>query len=168
MLIDVGAYFINTGNVDMAKKIIELCPTITDVIYINNEHKQMNYNKKEKASKEVNKIESTYWKNPEINVFIYFDQSPIVGQDIKQIPLNARGLVTLKYYNFLRDYGQGAYRLRKINMSQSVDICIDATISKKIELSLDNNTNRYNLLEFLTNGEDNNKKKSKNCRHYIT
>ena len=55
-------------------------------------------------------------------LFVYFDQKHITGVDVKLIPLNAKGLVTIKYNTTIRDYGQGTYRLRKINQTQSIDI----------------------------------------------
>ncbi len=92
------------------------------------------------------------------HLFVYFDQKHIVGIDVKAIPLDAKGLITIRYDTILRDYGQGTYRLRKINLTQSIDICIDENTRRYIRFGFSNPEEiticRFELLKLLYENQE--------------
>lgn len=171
-LIDVGAYFVGDKNIDVAKKLLRKCARITDVLFLDDNNKQVIINREHlldhnKKSFPINKLPKDYTIQ---NIFVYFDQKHITGIDVKVMPHNAKGLVTLKYNTIIRDYGQGTYRLRKINMTQSIDICIDKSLSSIVNLStMSQPETKKKLFELLLHNQDNrNDNKYKlQCLHNI-
>jgi len=143
--IDVGAYCLGYSNRNMALKFIKRFTNISHCIYLDERDKKriIDRNSLEKDQSESDKLVE-YLTQTEKNsieyLFVFFDQKHITGIDIPLLPNNAKGLVSLKYTNSVRDYSQGAFRLRKINLTQSVDICIDSNIAEKINMNTSNSS----------------------------
>ena len=142
-LIDVGSYFIGYTNEDIAKQLIDRCG-YSKVIYLDKYN-----NKMVMTNKEIISILDYTYDNDE-KMIVYFDQKHTTGIDIKIIPYDARGLLTIGYDTGLRNYGQGAFRLRKINITQHIDICISDLIFDKIK----NSDIRFGLFSYLLNIEE--------------
>ena len=135
-IVDVGSYFINDKNEDIAEKILSKLKIskskIICVVFIDENHKKM-------CILESGSIINYDSINvPLQNRFYYFDQSHITGIDVK-IYNNAKGLITLAVFNRYRDVAQGIFRMRNINYGQTVDFCFNKNYvvnmnNKKMEL----------------------------------
>ena len=139
VIIDVGAYFVGFSNHQVAKKIIDIakCDFVVFLdTYQNENDVQVYINKLEINDKKPVDNSNEMWKKK--NFIVYFDQKHITGTDIKIIPLDAKGLLLLKYNNSIRDYSQGAFRLRKINITQSVNIICDKYTTDKLKIKTNN------------------------------
>jgi hypothetical protein len=66
-------------------------------------------------------------------LFIYYDNKHTVGIDFKQ-PLILHGLILINKKNTLTQVAQGIFRLRKINMTHTVDFYVEPIVLEKIEL----------------------------------
>ena len=140
--IDVGAYCLGYSNRTMAFKFIKLFNNITHCVYLDEKDKKRLIDRKTIESSDPNsdKLVEDLTSNDKDEIkkghlFVFFDQKHITGIDIPLLPSVAKGLISLKYTNSIRDYSQGAFRLRKINLTQSVDICIDSNIAEKINFN---------------------------------
>jgi hypothetical protein len=148
VLIDIGAYFLNYSNKKIATIILEKLK-VDKCIYLDTELNDDGYaiekDIKMYCYKEGEQfIYKKLYKSDNFKsdkIFIYFDQRHITGIDIPQIPINSRGLILIKNTDTIRDYSQGAFRLRKINVSQSIDICVNEILFDKIKESDSNNNN---------------------------
>ena len=138
VLIDVAAYFVGDRNIDVAKRILANTDYISHVLFLDDDNNQVIINKDNLDELiYVTRISQDYISSIKY-LFVYFDQKHITGVDVKLIPLNAKGLVTIKYNTTIRDYGQGTYRLRKINQTQSIDLLLnnDLRILYKLSISI--------------------------------
>jgi hypothetical protein len=140
-IIDVGAYFVGFSPLTIAQKILEDCKQYDTVVYVNEEDKLFFIQRDDKdPSKFTNPQEASQrevdFYNSGWRFIVFFDQKHITGIDVKFMPLNAIGLVTMKYKTGIRDFGQGAYRLRKINITQKIHICIDKNTNSIINNEL--------------------------------
>lgn len=176
-IIDVGAYFLGYSNYNVAKILLSSMKN-KHIIYLNDKDEQCFIHKDNvKPEMLVSSETSVYFADKEILVF--FDQKHITGIDVKIMPLNAVGLVLLKKSNSLRDYSQGAFRLRKINITQYVDIGVDNIIYEKINkieltdqtkptqsVNLETKIIKNNLLKYLLDSENNKKKSKQNLQAY--
>ncbi len=130
VIIDVGCYFVNVDNLAVAKLIHNNLKKnnskINTVVFIDN-------NDGKKAINEfgniVNYEEIT---EPLEKRFYYYDQAHITGIDM-QIYSLAKGLISIAFFNRLRDVAQGIYRMRKINKGQTVDFCMDSKLYNHLE-----------------------------------
>jgi hypothetical protein len=162
-LIDIGAYFVGLSPKDTAKEILQKCPQYNRVVYINEEDLQ--YYVERQADGSISdgiKVDDKVFISLANNRFIvFYDQKHITGIDVKYMPLDAIGLVLIKNKTNIRDYGQGTYRLRKINITQQSHICIDEKTSNDLEIHLDannisnDNQDKLSILKLLYNNENN-------------
>jgi len=163
-LIDVGAYFVGLSPVDTASIILDTCSQYDRVIYVNEKDIQYYIERGQISNgryveKEV--VASQFSAIKDNKFIVFFDQKHITGVDVKFMPLDAVGLVLIKNKTSIRDYGQGAYRLRKINITQKSHICIDLTTSNlyNIKYNAQGWTNclefKLNILSLLYNNENN-------------
>ena len=72
--------------------------------------------------------------------FTFYDQVHTTGMDIKQAPA-ARAGVTLGKDMTLRDYAQGAWRMRQIGRGQRLSLLITPEVKKLVETSLGDSSN---------------------------
>ena len=138
-LIDVTGYFAGQSNESVAQKILDTVTGIHMVIYYNPQDEQT------KLSSTADAIIT-----PE-NTFVYFDQKHTVGADVKEISPNAVGLVLIDFNTTLRQYSQGAVRLRQINKTQFVDIAIDESLQLLIQDKMNKNKIIFDKLVFNNN-----------------
>ena len=129
-LIDIGSYFVGYTNKQVSSELIKI--GYSKVVYLDESNDKMLMEKIDEHNNKVVSIEE-YTQDPLEKLIVYFDQKHITGIDIKIIPFNARGLITIGYETGLRDYSQGAFRLRKLNITQHVNICISSMIYDKIK-----------------------------------
>ena len=121
-IVDVGSYFINEKNSNIAINILLKLKEINSekicVVFIDENHKKMCVLENET----IINYESV--SIPLIKRFYYFDQSHITGIDVK-IYNYAKGLITISSFNRYRDVAQGIFRMRNINFGQTVDFCFN-------------------------------------------
>lgn len=158
-LIDVGAYFLGLTNDQVSKMLLDL-DDVHHVLYLDKDDRQVIVSKKrtENGFTYTDPVPEKYVTiKPDEKLFVYYDQKHITGIDVKKMNLQAKGLVLLRYTNQLRDYSQGAFRLRKINVTQSVDIMIDRSLMKRAKISIEdsNEDKKYKLLVSLIKGQNN-------------
>lgn len=182
-IIDVGAYFLGYSNYSVAKILLNSMKD-KHIIYLNDKDEQCFIHKDNiKQEMLVSSENPSYFANK--NILVFFDQKHITGIDVKIMPLNAVGIVLLKKSNSLRDYSQGAFRLRKINITQYVDIGVDSIIYEKINkiepteptepteqtqsmisTNPDVKTLKNNLLKYLLDSENSKRKSKQNLQAY--
>lgn len=144
VLVDVGAYWVGESNKIVAENIIDTCMYITDIIYLDEQNQQVFITRDNRTPRYISDTSSSYWDEPTRYTFIFFDQKHITGIDIKVIKIDARGLITMKSSTNIRDFAQGTYRLRKINITQHIDICIDPNTVERIQLAGKQSTQDHN------------------------
>ena len=169
-LIDVGGIIVKNKPLDIIKIIYNITKDYNVILlYVNDNGQKMIYG--ENQSK-------IYSDEIFQNVFIYYDNKNCVGMDFKQ-PLNMHGLVILNNYNTLTEVSQGIYRLRKINISHTIDYYLPDTFkssdielySKLNEIEIQNKTNtvsRSNIqcLKYLLRNKNNYLKENYNEEKY--
>lgn len=121
-LIDVGAIFKSFSTSEVAIKI--------NTIPKYNSKKIVYMDLINKRDKYVENNTIYDYNENNIGNFIYYDNSNIVGKDLKQAP-TARGIITIGNSTFT-DFSQGLYRLRKLKEGQRADFLIPFDIFKKI------------------------------------
>ncbi len=144
VIIDVGCYFVNVDNQQVAinihEKLISKKSNINTVVFIDKNNNKKGINQ---MGKIINYEEIT---EPLEKRFYYYDQAHITGIDM-QIYLKAKGLITVAFFNRFRDVAQGIFRMRKINQGQTVDFCMDSKLHTYLK------TNK--LINFLISNEIN-------------
>lgn len=154
-LIDIGAYFLGMTSEQVSQMLLKL-DHVDHVLYLDKDDRQVIISKVDLPRVVVRAEKDVQIKDRE-KLFVYYDQKHITGIDVKKMHLQAKGLVLLRYTNQLRDYSQGAFRLRKINITQSVDIVVDRTIIKKARLEPTDSQDVWKgkLLRHLIRGQNN-------------
>lgn len=153
-LIDIGAYFLGMTSEQVAEMILGL-DHVHHVLYLDKDDRQVIVSKADQNF--TPRMEKDVQIKDGEKLFVYYDQKHITGIDVKKMHLQAKGLVLLRYTNQLRDYSQGAFRLRKINITQSVDIVVDRTIIKKANMMPSDSQDiwKHKLLKHLIRGQNN-------------
>ena len=132
-LIDQCGLFKNIKNEDIALNISNIL--LIDVLYINEKDEIYVINDKGKEEYNPNKFYN--------NLFMFYDQSHTVGVDVIQdkYPI-MKGLCVVNKLSTYTQVAQAIFRLRKINLGHTIDICL--LTDKIIET---NSTEIYNLLK---------------------
>jgi len=129
-IIDVGSYFINQKNINIANQIMTLIDKhgkhFDCVVFIDEKHNKL------AVLKNGNVVAYESLNISLINRFYYFDQSHITGIDVKMYLL-AKGLITLSSFNRYRDVAQGIFRMRNINNGQTVDFCFNNNFDANLQ-----------------------------------
>ncbi len=101
-------------------------------------------------------------------LFIYYDNKHTVGIDFKQ-PLIMHGLVLISEDNTLTEVAQGIFRLRKMNVTHTVDFYVEKSTFDKILLNNGNSkyTGKQEILSKLFKFLKNNGEKYKNSTQYF-
>lgn len=139
-LIDVGALFKGTPPFELAKIIDKEKsnpPNWNKTVYmdiINNKNKYVSMNK------ELDYLKSDQKEGD----FIYYDNSNIVGTDLKQKD-DVRGLITIGKNSTFTEFSQGLYRLRKLKEGQRADFLIHYDVFKEIHTNLSDDKFNYQL-----------------------
>jgi len=138
-LIDICGYFYNMSNYKVAldiKKILN-----RDVIFIDEKDEKIIINENNKIEK-LN--ENIKYNKP----FFYYDQSHIVGIDIKQdnYPI-LHGLCIVDNFSYYSEVAQAIFRLRKLNMGHKVSFILkDFKLNNSTELLCKFRYNETNLI----------------------
>ena len=139
VIIDVGSFFINKNNLNIANAIMD------EIIKQNKKYDIVVFvsenNDKLGLTRDKNIIKYENILIPLINRFYYYDQSHITGIDMK-IYQYAKGLITLSPLNRFRDIAQGIFRMRNINKGQYVDFIITNNTNKILSAN-------YNVIHHL-------------------
>ncbi len=117
-LIDVGGYILNTSVEKMVHTIYEYFDGNKKIYYVNQNGEKLIYN----GLNDIILYDNHLHKSDEI--FIYYDNKHIIGIDFKQ-PLNMNGLVLIHKHNKLTEVAQGIFRLRKVNITHTIDFYIN-------------------------------------------
>lgn len=138
-LIDSGAFLLDYSTETVANQLLLKYPDKT-IIYINKS------NDKKMLSKGniISEYNDEQYNTDE--VFMYYDNSHIIGQDIKQ-PFKFKALVTVNTFNKLSDIAQACFRLRNLNYGHEIDFLVNKNMTKI--------TTRIKLLEMLHAKEKN-------------
>lgn len=153
-LIDVGAYFINNKNIDVAKQIIQNNDKFNYVVYIDENNNKIGIDK-HFVSYNYNDIRENL-----SNVFFYYDQGHITGQDLK-IYNKAIGLITISNFTRFRDASQGIFRLRQINKGQTINFCVRKSYISEISNEQIEPIEPIDILNFCINNENKYKESQK-------
>lgn len=138
-LIDSGAFLLNSPIEKVAAQLLLKYPD-KKIIYINKS------NDKKILSKKDGVVEYNDEQYETHEVFMYYDNSHIIGQDIKQ-PFRFKALVTVNVFNKLSDITQACFRLRNLNYGHEIDFMINSNMT--------NVSTRESLLEMLYKKEKN-------------
>lgn len=157
-IIDVGALFVGWSNIIVAMRINSI--RNIPVVYLDDSNKKVVYDPKYNGQYTSQHVPYNVWltehgftKHP-ADVFIFYDQKHIVGIDFK-IPLLVKALVLLNHKNGVRDFGQGAFRMRMINKGHDITIGITKTLANIIHYNDKNMSHtKYNLLNHMRLIED--------------
>ncbi len=138
-LIDVGGIILETPKDTIIDILFDIFDGKRKILFVNE-----NNNKMVKINKNIiipynNEI---YSQN---ELFIYYDQKNSIGIDFKQ-PILLHGLVTISLDNKLTDVAQGIFRLRKINVTHSIDFYLNNSDYNKLITNVTINENSNNLL----------------------
>jgi len=125
VLIDTGAFLREYSAKEVIVKIMEKINK-KYFIYINEDDTKKVLMKN---SEPVNYKNEIY---PTEEVFMYYDNKHIVGQDIKQ-PFTLYGLATINKFNKLTEVSQGIFRMRNLNYGHRVDFLINDELESKIK-----------------------------------
>ncbi len=139
-LIDICGYFYNYSNYSLA---LELHKKLNKNIIFINENDEKFIIKKGGILEKLN--ENIVYDNP----FFYFDQSHIVGIDIKQdnYPI-LHGLCMVDNLSYYSEVAQAMFRLRKLNLGHRISFVLNNFIIKDTKLLLQKfRDNEKNLIE---------------------
>ena len=124
--IDVGAFFVGTGIVELVKMLaLHIHSKFRYIVYVTNTKKYH-----DRITNKSSPVLSLSENNKEA-IFL-FDNSHITGIDFeKYMPIESVGLTTISNDTRLRDISQGIFRLRKIfkNKEQYTDFIIDKKLA---------------------------------------
>jgi hypothetical protein len=149
VIIDISGFFKNIKNEEIAKKIHEI--TKKTVIF-------MDENNIKLVIINNDTIESYNEFKLYENIFIYYSQSHTIGVDINQDSYpRLKGLCIINNNTVYKEVAQGIFRLRKLNLGQSIDF-IYINYNKTETLSL---LNSDQLIEKLIENENRNKENQK-------
>jgi len=148
VLIDSGAYLISYNINDILNKIGDKIKNIKKYIIFRDD----NYDIK------IYKINDPNNKIVDINIvnfnleecFTLYLQKDITGVDIK-IMAKSKGLITINYFNRYRDIAQAIFRMRKINITQSINYFMTQNI--KDIINKNNILQPINILNWLLQKE---------------
>ena len=140
-LIDVCGYYFNILNYKIALEIHKILNLSRDVIFIDENDEKMVIidGKLEKLNEYIK------YNNP----FFYYDQSHIVGSDIKQdnYPI-LKGLCIVDNLSYYSEVAQAMFRLRKLNLGHSISFVLNNfSVSNNSELYCKFRQNENNLIE---------------------
>lgn len=125
IFLDSGAFLKNHKTEDIIKKFSEKLKFIY-YIFINPEDQKIIYNKN------TNNYTNYSGEIFETDLlFIFYDNSHLIGQDIRQ-PFILRGLASVDIFNRFTDISQTIYRLRFLNFGHSVDFLLAARLFSEI------------------------------------
>ncbi len=131
-LIDVAGIILETPKSKIINMIFDIFEGKKKVLYMNEQNI--------KIVKISENLEVPY--NNEIyktdDLFIYYDQKNTVGVDFKQ-PIFMHGLVTLSLNDKITDVSQGIFRLRKMNITHSIDFYLNNNDLEKLKEGINNN-----------------------------
>ncbi len=138
-IIDVAGLILETSKKTIVNMIFDIFKGKKKVLYVNEESIRM-----VKISKDIDiPYKNELYKQDEI--FIYYDQKNTVGVDFKQ-PIYMKGLVLLNLNDKITDVAQGIFRLRKMNITHTIDFYLpynDYEILR--ENVIDNNNEKLNM-----------------------
>jgi hypothetical protein len=160
-LIDVAGYILSTTVFNMVQKIYKYFESKginKKILYVDTDNKQKIY-----YNGNITFYKNEIFKQHEI--FIYYNNKNTIGIDFKQ-PIEMKGLVTIDVNNTLTNVAQGMFRLRKLNITHTIDFYLDKSLKKNIVNDLDK------LYQFLLNNGKNKKNNSEElliqqCINYI-
>jgi len=126
VLIDCGAVLVGTTP-DMIFNIVnKLKPNLQQFIYWNNKDYPITKNKDGK--------ELLWTGSMTPNMFYYYDNMHTTGIDA-QIDVNAKGIVLLGSTSRYRDVAQSMYRMRKLEVGQSITFVVNNKIKNNIDMN---------------------------------
>jgi hypothetical protein len=137
-IIDSGGLLLKISVNEMVEKIKRLLPKLDYILYVTNEDIRMCFDIK-------NSKHSIYNNEIYNNVFIYYDQKHCIGIDFKQ-PNSLHGIVTINSEDTLTKISQGIFRLRKINIGQTIDFYLPEKLKK-------DDSNPTFIYDYLNNNE---------------
>lgn len=149
-LIDVGGIILNTPVNDMAMYIHHYFKNkniFKHVIYVDSKGKKkiiLNNGETQNYNMEL-------YKTSEL--FIYYNNKNTVGTNIRQ-PIVMKGLVTFNNKNTLTEIAQGIFRLRKVNITHTIDFFTSNDLFIEYK-NIPTNTGKLELLyrNFVQKGE---------------
>lgn len=143
-IIDVGSYFYGISNFDVAHQLSKIFSEFQDhpikyILFYNKQNKLCAINAKDPNQK-LKLIGST---EPQVikdilncepyELFTYYDELRTTGTDIIQM-LNAQAIVTVGSATLLRDFLQGAMRLRGLSEGQAIEVLIPKTLHEPLNI----------------------------------
>ena len=123
-LIDTGAQVTGLSNRDVAEFLIENGLPVEGVVYLDDDDRKMVYVRATRRD-----VQLAECGIPERERFAFYDQVHTTGMDIKHTP-DARAVITLGKDMGLRDFAQGAYRMRGIDAGQRIIIFMTPEVDK--------------------------------------
>lgn len=136
VLIDSGAYFVDTID-KIVDKINEYLDVFyTKIVYFDKFDRPMIYDRSDVQHIHILDYYDISYMD---NVFYFYDNKHIVGQDLK-INETAKGFITIGFNSNLTDVSQGMYRMRKIETTQTCYIVAPESLKTVI------NDNAYEYL----------------------
>lgn len=129
--VDLAGLFLNYDNKEIAKKLKNMF-NMMNIVYLSLEHDGIEYDEL---------IENKKYKENAKDNFYYYDQTHVIGSDLKQ-PRNGHILIIITSKTRMTEFSQAIFRFRKLNRGTYLSVL------------LVDETDRYNHLK-LFEGDDN-------------
>jgi hypothetical protein len=129
-LIDIGALITGLESQEVAAFMLERgLPTMAGVVYVSQSG--------EKVILTRGAVEPVPLEQSSVqpgNRFTFYDQHHTTGVDIAQAP-TARAVVTVGKDSILRDYAQGAWRMRRLGQGQTLQVWLIPEVARLVQSS---------------------------------
>ena len=142
VLIDIGGFFVDMSN----EKFIKEYYGVDNAV--NRRKKYFYYfdNGPKIYDSHLQMHISNFNNNRQKDTFFYFSNKHITGVDAKKfMNTHAHGLVTISSNTILRDFAQGIFRMRNINLDQTIDLITDIKMHTYIKIDEENEANDFDL-----------------------
>ncbi len=140
-LIDVGGILLETPKSHIIQFLYTIFEGKRKILYVNEDNIKKIYSGT--IDSEINYNNEVFHPN---ELFIYYDQKNSVGIDFKQ-PLFMHGLVTTLLSNKITDVAQGIFRLRKMNITHTIDFYLNQNDYHTLTNKNSNHTSETLLLK---------------------
>ena len=130
-LIDIGALITGLENREVAAFLLDHgLQTMVGVVYVSQTGDKVILNRG--ASEPVPLEQSSVQPG---NRFTFYDQHHTTGVDIVQAP-TARAVVTVGKDSVLRDYAQGAWRMRRLGQGQTLQVWLIPEVARLVSTAV--------------------------------